>query len=125
MEEKRFPVGLSPENPDEDQPARASTVPELDRLLWALMLCLTQPDARCPDRQGDSWPHTQHFGHAMVLCRHLFLTLVFRYLNLDIISILQQLGIGSTKQNSSFPVAVKLALGMESHLQGGRNLHGP
>ena len=93
----------SPENPDEDQPARASTVPELDRLLWALMLCLTQPEARRPDRQGDSWPHTQHFGHAMVLCRHLILTLVFRYLNLDIISILHTAGYSKHKTELLLP----------------------
>ena len=75
-----------PETPNEDQPACHSTAPQLYRLLWALMLCLPQPEPRPPDRQPDSWPHTQHLGPTMALGRPLFPTLVFRLQNIDLFS---------------------------------------
>lgn len=83
-QEKHLVLRGCPETPKEDQPARPSTAPQLDRLRWARMLCLTQPEARRADRPGDSWPHTQHIGHAVALARPLFPSCVFRHLNLDV-----------------------------------------
>lgn len=84
-QKKNVALWVCPETPSEDQPARPSTAPQLDRLTRAIMLCLTRPEARRPDSQADGKPQTQPSGHAMALGRHLYPTWVFRHRNLDII----------------------------------------
>ena len=85
-QKKNFALCGCPETQNEYRPARHSTTHLLPSLPWAIMLCLTQPEPRPPDRYPDSWPHTQHFRPAMVLGRHLFPTWIFGHQNLDRIS---------------------------------------
>ena len=71
---KSLPDGALQKPQMKNQRASTSTAPKLDKRPLALMLCLTQPEARHLDRQGYSWPHTQHIGHAVALGHHLFPT---------------------------------------------------
>ena len=75
-----------PNTLNEDQPAWLSTTPQYHRLPCVLLLCLTQTEPRPPISNPDSWPHIQQNGLAMALGHHLYPTLVFRHLSLDLIS---------------------------------------
>ena len=48
LQKKNIALWGYPETPNEDQPARHSAVPQIYRLIWALMPFLTQPEPRPP-----------------------------------------------------------------------------
>ena len=86
LQKKNIALWGYPGTPNEDQPARHSTVPQIYRLTWALLPFLTQPEPGFPGPTQKAGRTLSTIGPAMAFGHHLFTTSVVRFQNLDLIS---------------------------------------